>query len=541
MATEPQGNLGRSRFGPSESLLAVFRACSKDPTEETEARLRCMLNMFLQHYRNSAGNETNGLAASCCFKARIWYYRILEILATGERNRTGITDISGILRNDLFQNSLVTCCLEITICSNHFPCDFPLLLHILRLAPYHFWKVVEPVLRADVGLHHAVCRHLAQAEEKVLENLTWTSESPLWEDIQANEGLLPTCQEVIPPTQLEDPQRTDLQHDENLPGVGRSLGAELPGSTDQQRSPPADNRPQKAKPLHLFARKVYNLMAKRLRELCFALHISDELRLKIWTCFEHSLVHCTHLMRDRHLDQLLMCAIYITAKITNNEIPFKRIMNCYKSQPLASKSVCKNVLILKRDTENLPGNNSNGNHSVGILTPNTPSAHYPTPSQEERGNLIYFYNKVYTTQMKGFVKQFAPTSGADTPPVTPYPRQQKASLRRSRLSSSHSIFISPHNTESTTPRTTGLCYYFNSSPSERLREINNMIRTGRSPSRRGYSMSFNRDDEEKGEEEDGPSAKRLRLDHQSAWQRRLRNVANERMTQRFPVPRPNLH
>lgn len=38
--------------------------------------------------------------------------------------------------------------------------------------------------------------------------------------------------------------------------VSRSLGAELSGSADQQRSPPADNRPQKAKPLHLFARKV---------------------------------------------------------------------------------------------------------------------------------------------------------------------------------------------------------------------------------------------------------------------------------------------
>lgn len=56
-------------------------------------------------------------------------------------------------------------------------------------------------------------------------------------------------------------------------------------------------------------------MAKRLRELCATLHISDELRLKIWTCFEHSLVHCTDLMVDRHLDQLLMCAIYIIAKV----------------------------------------------------------------------------------------------------------------------------------------------------------------------------------------------------------------------------------
>ena len=61
--------------------------------------------------------------------------------------------------------------------------------------------------------------------------------------------------------------------------------------------------------------QVYSLMGKRLRYLCSPLDISDELRLKIWTCFEHSLVHCTELMKDRHLDQLLMCAIYIIAKV----------------------------------------------------------------------------------------------------------------------------------------------------------------------------------------------------------------------------------
>lgn len=64
-----------------------------------------------------------------------------------------------------------------------------------------------------------------------------------------------------------------------------------------------------------FLSQVYSLMSRRLRELCTTLHISDELRLKVWTCFEHSLVHCTQLMLDRHLDQMLMCAIYITAKV----------------------------------------------------------------------------------------------------------------------------------------------------------------------------------------------------------------------------------
>ncbi|KAG8001383.1 Retinoblastoma-like protein 2 [Nibea albiflora] len=464
MATEPEGNLGKLRFGPSDRLNAMFRACSRDPTEAIEARLRSMLQTFLQHRRDNAGNESNELAAKCCREAGIWYYRILENHASEERNRLGISDISAILENDLFQRCLVACCLEMSISWNRLQCDFPSLLRIIKLAPYHFWKVIELGLRADVGLPHAVVTHLAQVEDKVLESMAWTSDSPLWEEIRDNEGHLPTCQQV------------------------------------------------------------YRLMGMRLRELCSTLHISDELRSKIWTCFEYSLVNCTDLMIDRHLDQLVMCAIYIIAK------------------------VCKNVLISGRDTENSPtGNNrsskktpNNGYHSDGILTPNTPSTHYPGPWQEERGNLIYFYNQVYTTKMEDFAKKFAPTPGGETPPSSPYPRQCKGSSRRRRLSSGHSVFISPYSTENTPRHTSGLCYYFNSSPPERLREINIMIKTGRSPIRRSLA-SLDGDDEEG---EDGPSAKRLHLDDQSAWQRRLRNVENDRMTirdrdQPSPVTKPN--
>lgn len=67
-----------------------------------------------------------------------------------------------------------------------------------------------------------------------------------------------------------------------------------------------------------------------------------------------------------------------------------------------------------------------------------------------------------------------------------------------------------------------------------------MVKTGRSPIRRSL-VSLDGDDEE---ENDGPSAKRLHLDDQSAWQRRLRNVENDRMTirdrdQPSPVTKPN--
>lgn len=529
MATEPQGNAGKPMFGPSDRLIAMFRACSRDPTQAINERLRHMLHTFLQHSRDNAGNtKTKELAAKCCCEAEIWYYRILENLVSEERKKLGTSHIPGLLESSLAQRCLVTCCLEIAICSNSLPRDFLLLLQIFRLAPYHVWRMIELVLQAEVSLPCAVVRHLIQVDKKVLESLAWTSDSPLWEEIRANEGHLPACEQVMPPEQLEDPKRSELQPEDQAAQV--ILGAGLSATTDQQCPPSALNRPRKSSSLHLFARKVYSLMGKRLRDLCSTLGISEELRLKIWTCFEHSLIHCTFLMEGRHLDQLLMCAIYITAKITKMEIPFKHIMNCYKSQPHANKSVCKNVLISGRRDNNSPTKESyTGDHSDSVLTPSTPSTHYPGQCQQERGNLIYFYNQIYTTKMQCFAKQFALTFGGETPPLSPYPRQGKASPRGYRLSSSPSIFISLHNAETAPLHTTGLCYYFNSSPSERLREINNMIKTGRSPNRLSNVTSL---DEEEAMGEDGPSAKKLRLDDVSAWQRRLRNVVNDRATRR---------
>ncbi|XP_026149988.1 retinoblastoma-like protein 2 isoform X2 [Mastacembelus armatus] len=531
MATEPQTNPGKPRPGPSDRLITMFRACSRDPTEAIKTRLKHMLHTFLQHHRENAGNEkTKEVAAKCCCEAVIWYYRILENLVSEERTRLGISDVSGILENDLVQRCLVACCLEITIFSNHLPCDFPLLLQMYKLAPYHFWRVIELVLRAQVKLSHTVASHLAQLEEKILESLAWTSTSPLWEEVRANEGHLHTCQQVIPPTQIEDPKKTEMQSDGNQPGAGVSVGADLSASTEQQCSPSSANSPQRHSSLHLFARKVYSLMGQRLRELCSTLNISAELRLKIWTCFEYSLVHFSCLMVDRHLDQLLMCAIYIIAKITKMEIPFKHIMKCYKSQPLANKSVCKSVLISDRDMDDSPfENNNNGEHSDSILTPSTPSTHYAGACQEERGNLIYFYNQVYIAKLQHFAKEFSATSGVDTPPLSPYPRQWKTPPCRQRLFSSHSIYISPYNRETSSPRTAGLCYYFSSSPPERLQEINNMIKTGRSVNRRCRVASLDKK-EEPGD--DGPSVKRLRVNDQSALERRLRNVVNDRVTGR---------
>ncbi|XP_039765992.1 LOW QUALITY PROTEIN: retinoblastoma-like protein 1 [Ornithorhynchus anatinus] len=104
-------------------------------------------------------------------------------------------------------------------------------------------------------------------------------------------------------------------------------------------------RPRRTGSLALFFRKVYRPAGVRLRDLCPKPDVSGDLRRKIWTRFEFTLVHCTDLLRDRHLDQLLLCAFYIVGKVTREERTFQDIVKNYRSQPQADSHVYRSVLL----------------------------------------------------------------------------------------------------------------------------------------------------------------------------------------------------
>uniref|UniRef100_A0AAR2JT40 Retinoblastoma-like 2 (p130) n=1 Tax=Pygocentrus nattereri TaxID=42514 RepID=A0AAR2JT40_PYGNA len=602
--------------------------------------------------------------------AEALYYKTLEGIIDQEKRRLGDSDLSSILEQDMFHRSLVACCLEIVIFSYRPPGEFQQVLQVFDIPPYHFYKVIEVLVRAEDGLFREAVKHLNHVEEQVLESLAWKETSPLWDSIKGAKNHVPSCQEVrhntyvfLHPIALGVfPSTTTLHERYSTPPTGtvcrrlfvdtdsnsdpatsgrvtqaplvstipagqtvvtmatatvtanngqtvtipvqgianenggitfipmpvsvtgqsgtglqpltaqaltgtlntQQLTATTPTSTahssptagKQSKKSPLQgaplNRTQRTGSLSLFFRKVYHLASVRLRDLCVKLDISTELRRKIWTCFEYSLVHCTELMMDRHLDQLLMCAIYVMTKVTKEDKSFQNIMKCYRSQPQASSSVYRSVLISRRkrrQSGNSENNNrqtspSEGGHEQGSgdsspmsmrssstlpipqpsSAPSTPT-HIPgaPPEQEEeeeRGDLIRFYNHIYIKQIKHFALRYSSSSPkAGTPPLCPYPLLRIGSPRRVLLSQNHSIYISPHKSNSPLTPRDKIFYYISSSPSNRLREINSMIRTGETPTKK-RSMAL--------EEEQQSPAKRLCQENQTALLRRLQDVANDR-------------
>uniref|UniRef100_A0A8C7FCP9 Retinoblastoma-like protein 2 n=1 Tax=Oncorhynchus kisutch TaxID=8019 RepID=A0A8C7FCP9_ONCKI len=638
---------------PSGRLTDLLRACARDPSETISTRLKDMCQVYCQHFEGK-GEENAGLGKDIAVKyfrlAEALYYKTLEAVIDQEKERLGDTDLSGILEQDVFQRSLLACCLEIVIFSYRPPGDFPRVIHIFQLPAYHFYKVIEVLVRAEQGLFREVVKHLNQVEEQVLESLAWRGGSPLWDSVREAKNQPPACQEVMPPQHLEDgngdssagssfsllasvsPSPTTLLDRYSSPPTGSARRRLFVDASFDTPSDPSSTtttvrtsqaivtttipagqtvvtmatatvtanngqtvtipvqanenggitfipvqvsvtgqgtaiKPiKKLGSLSLFFRKVYHMASVRLRDLCAKLDISSELRRKIWTCFEYSLVQCTELMMDRHLDQLLMCAVYVMTKVTKEDKSFQNIMKCYRSQPQASSSVStvsrtqslswtssplpRSISPLPHSlppsgsgdsspvpmcsTSTLPASQPGSIPSTPTLAPSTSSSLPPSQEQdkeggvvgeEERGDLIHFYNRVYIKQMRHFALRYSPSSpsaGVQSPPLCPYPSLRTSSPRRVLLSHNHSIYISPHKTTGSppTPSTTArdkIFYYICSSPSNRLAEINSMIRTGETPTKK-RSMQL----------EEEPSPKRVCPDNQTALLRRLQDVANDR-------------
>ncbi|XP_030635756.1 retinoblastoma-like protein 1 isoform X1 [Chanos chanos] len=284
------------------------------------------------------------------------------------------------------------------------------------------------------------------------------------------------------------------------------------------------SRPRRTGSLALFFRKVYHLASVRLRDLCVKLDISAELRGKIWTCFEHSIVHCTELMKDRHLDQLLLCAIYIISKVTKEEHSFQDIMKCYRSQPQASSHVYRSVLLRRGSREQ--STDENMEVDPPAEEPNERAQqHYGTEageSEEERGDLIQFYNSVYVLRMKGFAVRYATPNGdnrMEVPPSSPFPSVRAQPLSPRRVSQRHSIFVSPHKNGACLTPTSAYTYKFTGSPSKELSDINKMIRQGGVSKKRAFTME--------GDETESPT-KRLCQESEDVLLKRLQDVVSER-------------
>lgn len=73
----------------------------------------------------------------------------------------------------------------------------------------------------------------------------------------------------------------------------------------------------------------------RLHNLCAECNIPEEAEGKIWDLMADILVneHKNRLIFTRHIDQIILCAIYAISRTFNIEMGFKDLIGYYRKQP----------------------------------------------------------------------------------------------------------------------------------------------------------------------------------------------------------------
>ncbi|KPM11087.1 retinoblastoma-like protein 1-like protein [Sarcoptes scabiei] len=540
---------------PGKELEKMLNSCGGDLKARIKKIVDNMGEIFVKAYSQNGNNQSvikSTLEYRCVLTsgddfaskrkefAETFFYHTLENIIKSElRHRIQESQASQFLSklasNEIIIRSFFACSLEIVLFSYNL-CNriFPWILEIfdnhsdLKIAPFYFYKVIEPIIREEQSLPRVVVKHLGKVEEQILESLAWKSDSPVWSLL--SKSLPPNCKEVsldIVLNQQERRQepltpasifmspafRNDSSHISfgmNLPKGNVSVikgtksliltAVDIPSGS---LIPTVDNNtarvavkeetnenqmskvispltpmknPQSSSQINLFYRKVYTLASTRLRDLLNRLKInSDEIKLKIWTCIEHVLQHHAYLMCDHHLDQIIMCSIYSIAKINikgDRNIQFQEIIEVYRLQPQSSNMVYRNVKM----ASNRHILNQNENMSVERQSSANSSAPIPT------GTIIDFYNKIFLPSVtQDYILKFSPSEKNPDIKLSPMPRNKFSSPNIHsplRCMPNYPIYVSPLRKTSYISPIKSISYRFqhNFDTSKDLEHINSIMR-----------------------------------------------------------------
>ncbi|XP_057281630.1 retinoblastoma-associated protein isoform X1 [Pezoporus wallicus] len=414
---------------PSDTLIKYFNNCTVNPKDSILKRVENFDHIFKKKFAEAVGQGCAEIGAQRYKIGVRLYYRVMESMLKSEEERLSVQNFSKLLNGNIFHTSLLACAVEVVMAtygrnasqsdgtSAETDLSFPWILNVFDLKAFDFYKVIESFIRVEPSLTREMIKHLERCEHRIMESLAWQSGSPLFDLIKQSKEREGQTEQPEPTSTLNLP----LQHNHTAADLylspvrsPKKKGPPLSGTSTSDAQPgvtPQTQKPQKSTSLSLFYKKVYLLAYLRLHTLFFRL-LSDHPYLEplIWTLFQHTLQNEYELMRDRHLDQIMMCSMYGICKVKNVDLRFKTIVSAYKELPNTNQETFKRVLI----------------------------------REEQYDSIIVFYNLVFMQRLKTNILQYASNRPPTLSPIPHIPRSPyQFSNSPRRVPAGNNIYISP--------------------------------------------------------------------------------------------------
>eukprot|EP00562_Extubocellulus_spinifer_P024783 CAMPEP_0178667456 /NCGR_PEP_ID=MMETSP0698-20121128/31052_1 /TAXON_ID=265572 /ORGANISM="Extubocellulus spinifer, Strain CCMP396" /LENGTH=1467 /DNA_ID=CAMNT_0020310949 /DNA_START=158 /DNA_END=4562 /DNA_ORIENTATION=- len=251
-------------------------------------------------------------------------------------------------------------------------------LELTKCSPFDYLKVSEIFLRSSRqgvfgGLPVTIRRHVTEIDELIIERSLWATKVPNsnWKVLlQETDKLEAACHwptESLMPT--IDGERKNMKSVEDPSFQMKSAPA-----------PPASSPlSSQYKYIDYIFRRVSLVASKRISALCKELSFPTIVATEIWLAFRYILRSVKGLLKDRHMDQVLLATAYAVCRLAGldpHSDLFSRLCTAYEHiNEDKGKRACQKVI------------QSVVNEKMAV----------------GRGNIIDFYNKIYMYEMKTYL------------------------------------------------------------------------------------------------------------------------------------------
>lgn len=457
-----------------------MKNCPTSPLKTVQDRLDRLRDRFVQKLTANGWNSSTLQARFDSIEAL--YYLLMENIIPWEIRKRPSIPLSKVIydmctASEMFNSAVCVCAAEIIFFLREEQNNFPWILQVFDMQPYNFLLIIEVTVSSNSDiLTPDIVNHLRRIEEQSVDSLCWKSSSMLWERMEKENFEIPSNKDVEQRAEISGITPLKGDSTRNTPN-GATRGNVVNGNKDSSLissfcSPQRGNNAQSSTSLNLFFRKMYHVAYVRLTNLCQNLGLESEITSDqpslIWTIFEFTITKCARqLMRDRHLDQLLMCAIFVTIRIKKLQKTFKEIMHCYHNQPQATSAIYRSVFIRRAPAEGQPAANGVTDAVASTSTTTTTTTNGQNErrcpvdemaatsvqyDRDEYGDIIKFYNEIYVQIVHSFTSKFCNNDMThESLFLSPTPKSQPRNLQKSprQISDNINLYVS------TTDRSTG--------------------------------------------------------------------------------------
>eukprot|EP01121_Diplochlamys_sp_Union-15-3_P011509 TRINITY_DN3350_c0_g1_i2.p1 TRINITY_DN3350_c0_g1~~TRINITY_DN3350_c0_g1_i2.p1 ORF type:complete len:373 (-),score=35.43 TRINITY_DN3350_c0_g1_i2:298-1416(-) len=303
--------LSEQKLEPSQILEHHFRSCSINPIDEIRNRTN-KVSFLLADWD-----------ADLISTAIKLYYNLLETILVAEVKRLGHTNFNTLLHHDKFHLGLLACAIIIVVICYQMDMSFSVVLRKLDLAPFDFCKTLCNAFLLRPSPPRLVTAHLCKIEESILESLSWEVDSPLFSHIDESQQtiLADRLKESGTPKKLSQSPCSIFCTPQKVINVDETVNKRMINLS-----------------VELFLRKVSLLASHRIRTLCQDLKLNEITAKQVEYAFIYIITQKSDLIKNRHIDQIIMCIIYAIARVNDIQgVSFKSITEKYLNQPHASR------------------------------------------------------------------------------------------------------------------------------------------------------------------------------------------------------------